>query len=101
MRRPTRPRGELGEALGDRLGDGVDEVRAHRVAAVDDDVHDDHAIGRRAEHAHLDAARAAAARDEARRPRDRRARGSRPRARAMRAAARGGVGDVVSWIWRS
>ena len=34
----------VGEAIGHGLGDGVDEVRAHRVAAVDEDVHDDHRV---------------------------------------------------------
>ena len=50
MRRPSLPPAIAARAA-DRLGDGVDEVRAHRVAAVDEDVHDDAAF---AEVAHLD-----------------------------------------------
>ena len=53
------------EAIGDRLGDGVDEVRAHRVTAVDDDVDDDHLVLGLAERADLEVARSAAARAEA------------------------------------
>ena len=66
MRRPMRPPGELGEARRDALGDAVHEVRAHRVAAVDEHVHDEHRVLVVAEEAHLDVARAAAALDEAR-----------------------------------
>ena len=60
------PLREAREAIGDRLGDRVDEVRAHRVAAVDDDVNDDHLVFGLAEGADLEVARSAAARAEAR-----------------------------------
>ncbi len=50
--------GELGDAIGHGLGHGVHQVGAHRVAAVDQEVHDEHAV---AEVAHLEPARTAAA----------------------------------------
>ena len=78
-----------------RLGDGVDEVGAHRVAAVDEHVHDDDR--RRAEDARLDLARAAAARDEAGDGARRRARGARP---ACATDARGrGAASRTSRTW--
>ena len=58
--------GDLGEAIGHRLGDGVDQVRPHRVAAVDEHVDDDHPVLGAAEDARLDLSRAPAAGHEPR-----------------------------------
>jgi hypothetical protein len=52
--------GDRRQTVRHRLGDAVDEVRPHRVFAIDDQMHDEHVVG---EHAGLDAARAAAAHD--------------------------------------
>ena len=53
--------GDRSDAIGHGLGDRVDEVGPHGVAAVDDHVDDNHVGG---EHAHLDPARPSAARDQ-------------------------------------
>ena len=99
MRSPTLAAARAPRGGRDGLGDGVHEVRAHGVAAVDEHVHDDHRSAA-AGASHLELARAAAARDEARGPRGWRARGSRrfagedaPRPRARRRARR------TSWTW--
>ena len=69
MRRPGRPPAlQARDAVGERLAQRVDEVRAHRVAAVDVQVRDQHAAVGAAigEHAHLEGERATAALGEAR-----------------------------------
>ena len=58
------PGRQLGDAVRDPLGHAVDEVRAHGVAAVDEHVHDDHAVLFGAEEAHLEITSATAAYDE-------------------------------------
>ena len=54
--------GDLLDERGDALGDGVDEVRAHRVLGVDQQVHDEQRLAPRplgrGQHAHLDVLRA-------------------------------------------
>ena len=60
--------GDARDAVGERLAQRVDEVRAHRVAAVDVEVRDEHAAvraGRAREDADVEADRAAAALGEA------------------------------------
>ena len=86
------PPRELGEAIGHGLGDGVDEVRAHRVAAVDEEVHDHHAV---AEIAHLEAARAAAAAHEVRHRRIGQRAAARPSCASTIAQRGRGVRHVV------
>src|SRR5206468_4082864 len=62
---PDLRAGQLGQAIGHRLGVGVDQVGTHRVAHVDVQVHRHHAGAGRAlrlEDVHLEAATAAPAR---------------------------------------
>ena len=69
MRRPGAAARDARDAIGERLAQRVDEVRAHRVAAVDVEVDDEHAaVGavRCASDAHLERDRTAAALGEAR-----------------------------------
>ncbi len=65
MRRLTRPARDLLDQRRQRLARGVDHVGAHRVAAVVDQVHDEHRAGRAlGQDAHLDVARAAVQADD-------------------------------------
>ena len=101
MRSPGRPRGELGDPVGERLAQRVDEVGAHRVAAVDVEVHDEHAA--------VGAGRAPAAGRRARSGRRRARRAAAPAARASpssssararsAAAAASTSAMSVTWIW--
>ena len=63
MRSPARPPAIRGDAVGERLAQRVDQVRAHRVAAVDVEVRDqDAAIGAGVrQRPHVEPDRAAAA----------------------------------------
>ena len=97
MRRPSVPPASSASAAPSRLGDGVDQVRAHRVAAVDEEVDDD-AARRRGR---------ARDRGRARRRRARPGRGSARVGEREELGARGagcartaavGVGDVVTSI---
>jgi hypothetical protein len=56
------PADEARELTAHRLRDRVHEVRPHRVAAVDEKVHDEHAVVRRSDAAYLDVAHTTAAR---------------------------------------
>ncbi|HXX67596.1 MAG TPA: hypothetical protein VEK07_10460 [Polyangiaceae bacterium] len=57
---------DLGHALGNALGNPIDEVCTHRVAAVHEDMNDEHRVAVGAERTHYHVARAASTLDETR-----------------------------------